>query len=242
MESVHRSWHERVGTLHCRRTNALTQRGWKALFLRRCGGHAANAVTLARVVLAIIVVTAAQFHFNEASLLLPVLIVLVFALDGIDGSIARWLNSASILGSFLDLAADRIVEFLFILLFTLNKAIPAWFPIIFYARIILSDSCRFYAYRTGRVAASGIELPSYVSQVVLHPISRTAYGTIKMAVFLFLFISNFTRPQLLDISWYSRVVFCGLVTTIALSLFRGFPIILRYGLGLARWWLSGRAA
>lgn len=192
--------------------------------------HAANAITCARVLLACGVVVAVGIPSLRSAASLPALIVLAFALDGVDGAVARKLGATSLLGSFFDIAADRIIEFLFILVFAHEGAIPLWFLLVFYIRVVLADVSRYYAFRTGRVGASGILLPGGFRPLVLHPISRTTYGAMKAALFAYLFLSTFTVPALQNTPSHDALVLSGLLAILAMSLARGLPIICRYGL------------
>ena len=81
-----------------------------------------NGITLLSVVLAAI---GAWFVWQQ-SILGPILFLLSFAMDGLDGAIARAKNLSSAFGAYLDGVCDRVVEF-FALLPFLFAPVPGLF-------------------------------------------------------------------------------------------------------------------
>lgn len=74
-------------------------------------------------------------------------IAIIFALDGVDGYIARRRNETSKLGEVLDTVADRIIENTFWIYFTTTGRLPLWMPIAVMPRGFITDSLqRFFGY------------------------------------------------------------------------------------------------
>lgn len=67
-------------------------------------------------------------------------IAIIFALDGVDGYIARRRNETSKLGAVLDTVADRIIENTFWIYFTTTGHLPLWMPIAVMPRGFITDS------------------------------------------------------------------------------------------------------
>jgi CDP-diacylglycerol--glycerol-3-phosphate 3-phosphatidyltransferase len=72
-----------------------------------------NLVIVVRVILAFLAVGLFLIPSLLAAAMAVVLTVLVIAMDGLDGYLARRLDLTSELGSVLDITADRIVEHIF---------------------------------------------------------------------------------------------------------------------------------
>lgn len=70
-----------------------------------------NDITLLSVALA----AAGAWYTYQLSLLGPVLFLLSFLIDGLDGAVARAKNLTSAFGAYLDGTCDRVVEFLALL-------------------------------------------------------------------------------------------------------------------------------
>lgn len=182
-----------------------------------------SAISLGRVLLTILLIT--EIDKLPAAMLFAAFIgvPIVFTLDAVDGILARRLNSQSLLGSFIDIAADRLVEFLFLQYFIRAGLIPLWFVVVFYGRIVLTDACRMCAFRMERVPATGILLPPRLRFLVLSKLSRSAYATLKGILFSVLLLTLHRGS-----SSVSLIEFGILLSVLFFSLLRAVPILVTY--------------
>ena len=72
--------------------------------------NTANIVSISRVFIAFIAIGLLFIETKAAYLWSTALTIIAFAMDGVDGYIARKYNQSSELGSVLDIMGDRIVE------------------------------------------------------------------------------------------------------------------------------------
>jgi phosphatidylglycerophosphate synthase len=189
----------------------------------------ANTLSVVRMMLAIGVICLTYEPIETSTYyLLQGLIVFAFLLDGVDGTVARRLGKSSQFGSFLDIFGDRVVEFVFIYRFFFAHLLPAWFPIIFYLRILLTDFCRYVAFGNAKVMPSGIYIPKRLRGLVLSPVSRILYGAIKMFLFIYLFaLLHFASIGFVSPGPYSLLL-VAMTSVICFSLLRAFPILYTY--------------
>lgn len=184
---------------------------------------APSAVSVLRVLLAATVIIFIS-RYPAATVLVAVLgIIVVFSLDAFDGVLARWLNSQTLIGSFIDIAADRAVEFIFLQHFVRAGLVPLWFGVAFYCRILMTDACRVLAFGMERVSASGIFLPARLRTLVLSKVSRTAYGALKGVFFGVLLLGEYRGHT--SLSSLERTIMFGVL---AFSILRASPILFTY--------------
>ena len=106
----------------------------------------ANTITLCRLLLTFVVIVLLGRH-RTLDIGLIATIGGIFALDGIDGYIARKRDETSKFGEVLDTVADRIIENTFWIYFTTIGHLPLWMPIAVMARGFMTDSLqRFWGY------------------------------------------------------------------------------------------------
>jgi phosphatidylglycerophosphate synthase len=182
-----------------------------------------SAVSAVRVFLAILLVIKAASRTEEILVAALLGVPIVFILDAVDGILARRLNSQTLTGSFIDIAADRLVEFIFLQHFIRAGLVPLWFVLIFYGRIVLTDTCRMRAFRMEKVSAAGILLPLPWRFFVLSKFSRSAYAALKGVLFSLLLLAIYrgdTSLSLLE----SGI----LLSVLAFSILRAIPILITY--------------
>ena len=98
-----------------------------------------NIITLLRFLLTFAVIGLFGVHRN-LDLMLIATILLLYALDTLDGYIARKRNETSKFGEAFDAVVDRIIENTFWIYFAVIGAIPVWVPIFVMARCFIKDS------------------------------------------------------------------------------------------------------
>lgn len=185
----------------------------------------ANLITLARFPLLILYLL--MLYSGQTSLLFWAvgLILLIVLMDGLDGLVARWRDETSLLGSVLDIAMDRTLEFVLWVVFADLDLIPVVVPIIVLTRGTSVDAVRAVGLRHGKVAFDQPAQP--LSRfLVASRFMRSGYGLVKAAAFamltLYLGLQGGSHPLLpavqvtaLTLTWLS-VAFC---------LLRGIPVL-----------------
>jgi len=105
----------------------------------------ANSITLSRLPLLVLIIVLLYQPLGNWRIVAAPLILLLIALDSVDGIVARRLGQTSILGSVLDIAADRTVEFLLWVVFADLGLIPIVIPLVVLTRGVFVDAIRAVA-------------------------------------------------------------------------------------------------
>ncbi len=191
----------------------------------------ANWITLSRLPLLLLYVL--MLFFGEVGLQLAgvPLILLLMLMDSVDGIVARRTNSTSLMGSVLDIAADRTYELVLWVTFASLRLIPVAIPLIVISRTTLTDALRSVGVGQGERAFDQ-HRSRLGNFLVASKWMRSSYGISKALSFaglnLGLALSKYppgspsfsAAPEVLRVfvalSWVS-VAFCVL---------RGLPVIL----------------
>jgi CDP-diacylglycerol--glycerol-3-phosphate 3-phosphatidyltransferase len=148
----------------------------------------ANLITIGRLLLLFAAV--AMIYRDPVGLALPamLLVVVVFAGDGLDGWVARKRRSASRLGAILDIAGDRVVETVLWMVFADLGVIPIWMPIAVVTRGALVDALRSVSYAEGMTAFGDQNMmrSPLTRWLTAGRFMRGLYGFAKAAGFVFL--------------------------------------------------------
>ncbi len=202
----------------------------------------ANLITLSRFVLLFPLIVMAYSAPPMWQLVVDApLLVLIVALDGLDGYVARKRNETSVFGSIFDVAIDRVVEnVLWIVLADLDL-VPIWVAILFIVRGSIVDSIRYAAISRGETAFGMMRSP-WGRLLVAGRFMRGFYGGIKMAAWGWIFL---TQPwsRLYPELWADWSVAVAAATSllvyasVILCLVRGAPVILEF---LAAQGISGK--
>lgn len=197
----------------------------------------ANLITLLRLLLLFVLVGMAYFAPPGWQLINPVLLLVVIALDGVDGYIARKRNETSVFGSIFDIAVDRVVEnVLWVVLADLNL-IPAWVALLFVTRGILVDSVRGHGITQGKTAFGMMETP-LGRFLVASRFMRGLYGAVKAITFAWIFLLQ-PLPTLYSAWWNANaqpmlaIADALVYASVALCLVRGVPVLVEFA--LAEW-------
>ncbi|MCZ6744033.1 MAG: CDP-alcohol phosphatidyltransferase family protein, partial [Alphaproteobacteria bacterium] len=112
----------------------------------------ANLITLVRFVLLFPLIVMA--YVAPPVWLLPSapLLILIFALNGIAGFVARTRDEATVFGSIFDVAIDRVVEIVLWVVLADLDLVPVWVAILFIVRGSIVDSIRYAAISKGETA------------------------------------------------------------------------------------------
>lgn len=191
----------------------------------------ANAITLLRLALLFLLVGMAYWAPPTWQLVDAPLLLLVIALDGLDGWVARRRGESSVFGAVFDIAADRVVEAVLWLVLADLGLVPIWVAIVFVTRGVLVDSIRY-----ARVAEGGgvFDMRSGLGRfIVAGRFMRGFYGTLKAVTFAWLLLLQ-PWPQLHPASWTAWAPALEAATAalvyacVALCLLRGAPVIAEF--------------
>ena len=197
---------------------------------RRCT-VLANAITVSRFPLLLISMLALYLGPAPVRLAGVALLFIGLMLDTVDGIVARKTGQTSLLGSVLDIAADRTYELVLWVCFADLRMIPAIIPLIVLVRTTLTDALRsigigkgvppFAQHRTalGRflVGSTWMRVGYAVSKVVTFCGLALAHAFSAFPV-----ATSMSRavPPMLDFLRVSAWV------TVAFCVLRGLPVIM----------------
>jgi CDP-diacylglycerol--glycerol-3-phosphate 3-phosphatidyltransferase len=196
----------------------------------------ANLITSLRLVLLFVLVALVYQAPADWQLLNAPLLLLIIALDGLDGYVARLRGEASAFGATYDIAADRVVEnVLWVVLADLDL-VPLWVAVVFIVRGSIVDAVRHAAMSRGETAF-GMMRSRLGRFLVASRFMRGFYGAMKAATFGWVLLLQ-PWPRLAPDLWVNWVETAGVVTaalvyvTVALCLLRGVPVLAESALAL----------
>lgn len=142
----------------------------------------ANVITSFRLLLTFVVIYLFKKHIylNIACIFM---IGFIFALDAVDGYVARKRNETTTFGAVIDIAADRIIENVLWIYFAVNNLIPLWMPIAVVTRGFLTDGVRSHALIDGKTPFEMMSTP-WTRALTSSRISRFFSGASKALAFI----------------------------------------------------------
>ena len=148
----------------------------------------ANLITIARLILLFVVIWMIYVGNIQVIEACMILIMIVFASDGLDGWVARKRGSTSSFGAVFDIAGDRIAENALWITFAHLDLIPVWMPLLVMTRGFLVDGLRSLSYAEGMTAfGSNNMMRSTLTQwLTAGRFMRGLFGWAKSAGFVFL--------------------------------------------------------
>lgn len=149
----------------------------------------ANVITLARLPLLALVIGLLYRPTSGPRLAAAGLVILLILMDTLDGVVARALKQESLIGSVLDIAADRTVELLLWVVYADLDLIPVVIPLLVIARGVFVDAVRSVAPARG-LTPFGLMRSQLGKFLVKSPWLRTPYGIAKAAAFCLLAIQH----------------------------------------------------
>lgn len=181
--------------------------------------NTANIVSLSRIFIAFVAIGLLFIPTTCAYVWALVLTIIAFAMDGVDGYIARKYNQSSELGSVLDIMGDRIVEASFWIVFAVMGLLPVWFPIVCVTRAFTTDSIRSVALSKGMTAFGDKSMQStaWGKFICSSKFMRISYAVAKVAAFVLLIFAKIpTLPvEIADTTMtvavvlsYIAIIFC----------------------------------
>ena len=198
----------------------------------------ANWITLSRYPILVINVLILYFGSTSVRLAGVALLFVGLMLDTVDGVVARKTGQTSLLGSVLDIAADRSYELVLWVVFADLGMTPVAVPIIVLIRTTLTDG--FRSMGVGQGTAPFAQHQTRLGRFLVgSPFMRTGYAVSKVVAFCGLALvqalggfpvdsaASLAVPPLVDalriVAWIA-VGFCVL---------RGIPVIVR---SMKRYW------
>jgi len=192
----------------------------------------ANLLTLIRFLLLFVLVAMAYEAPPVVQQIDVLLLILIIALDGLDGYVARKRGETSMFGSVFDIAVDRVVEnVLWIVLADLDL-VPIWVAIVFITRSLLVDTIRGHAAAQGKTPF-GMMRSGWGKFIVASRFMRGLYGAVKATAFGWLFFIQ-PWPSLYPELWsrwsgvFSDVSDTLVYLSVAICILRAIPVIVEF--------------
>lgn len=145
----------------------------------------ANLITLLRIPLLVVVVGLLYLPDPAPRVIAAFLNILLIVMDSLDGYIARRRGETSLLGSVLDIAADRTVELVLWVVYADLDLIPILVPLVVLARGTFVDAVRAVAPSRG-VSPFDLMRSKTGRFIVKSPLFRSTYAVAKGFAFFFL--------------------------------------------------------
>ena len=152
----------------------------------------ANIVSVTRIFVAYAAIACLYVQTTWAYIIALVLTIIAFAMDGLDGYLARKLNQSSEWGSVLDILGDRIVEVSYWIVFAVMGWINIIFPLICVARAFTTDGIRSVALSKGMTAFGDktMQSTSWGKFICASRFMRISYAVAKVMAFMLLIVVN----------------------------------------------------
>ena len=152
----------------------------------------ANIVSVSRIFVAYIAILCLYEKTTWAYILAFVLTAIAFAMDGLDGYIARKYNQSSEWGSVLDILGDRIVEVSYWIVFAVMGWINIIFPLVCVARAFTTDGIRSVALSKGMTAFGDKTMQStaWGKFICASRFMRISYAVAQVMAFMLLLVVN----------------------------------------------------
>jgi CDP-diacylglycerol--glycerol-3-phosphate 3-phosphatidyltransferase len=192
----------------------------------------ANLITLTRLMLLFLLVALAYWAPPQVQLVNAPLLILVIALDGVDGYVARRRGETSMFGSLFDIAVDRVVENVLWIVLGHLGLVPIWVAIVFVARGAIVDTIR-HAVASRGVSAFGMMQSPLGRALVSGRLMRGVYGTVKATTFAWVLFWQ-PWPELGPAVWaavapiVTPMTLALVCVSVALCVVRGVPVVIEF--------------
>lgn len=181
--------------------------------------NAANIVSVSRVFVAFAAIGLLFVYTTQAYIWAVILTIIAFAMDGVDGYIARKYNQSSKWGSVLDILGDRIVETSYWIVFAVMGWLSIIFPLICVTRAFVTDGIRSVALSQGMTAfgESSMQSTSWGKFICASRFMRISYAVAKVCAFVLLIVAyipdlniyaaGYIRTIAVVLAWIA-IIFC----------------------------------
>jgi CDP-diacylglycerol--glycerol-3-phosphate 3-phosphatidyltransferase len=187
--------------------------------------NVANLITVLRFPLLVVIVLLLYSGGTAGPLIGAPLIVALILMDSLDGFVARRRDEQTLIGSALDIAADRAVEIVLWVAYAQLRLILVAIPLTVVIRGALVDSIRTVALQHGQSAHSMMR-SSWGRWLVTSSAMRTSYGVVKAVAFVLLALALGLQTGG-HAAWYSVWTVASAVSwvAVALCIVRGLPVL-----------------
>lgn len=188
--------------------------------------NVANLITILRFPLLVMVVLLLYFGGTLGQLIDAFLVVVLILMDSLDGIVARRRREQTLIGSALDVAADRAVEIVLWVTYAHLGLVPMVIPLTVIIRGALTDSVRNVALQHGQSAHSMMR-SAWGRWLVASGYMRTGYGVAKAVAFTLLALALGLKTGG-HTAWYSVWGVASVVSWMALAfcIVRGLPVLI----------------
>ncbi|MEA3309131.1 MAG: CDP-alcohol phosphatidyltransferase family protein [Chloroflexota bacterium] len=186
----------------------------------------ANKITLSRIPLLFVILLLLYSPATWARQIAVPAILILILMDTLDGYLARKRGEESILGSVLDIASDRAVEYVLWVTFAQLGLIPLVIPVVILVRGTFVDAIRSVAPARGLKPFELLQSP-LGRFLVSSPWLRTPYAVIKVMAFALLAVVH--ALQNIGNSWGETLYLPAQIAAwvaVAFCLARGLPVLL----------------
>jgi len=188
--------------------------------------NVANLITILRFPLLVAIVALLYFGGAVGQVIDALLVIVLILMDMLDGIVARRRGEQSLIGSALDIAADRAVEVVLWVSYAHLGLIPVVIPLAVVVRGALTDAFRSVALRKGYSAHSMMR-SSWGRWLVASGYMRTSYAVVKAVAFTLLALTLGLKTAGY-VAWRSVGIAASSVSWMALGLcvVRGLPVMI----------------
>ena len=151
------------------------------------------------------------------------LTIIAFALDGLDGYVARKFHEESKFGALLDIMGDRIVENTYWILFAVMGWLNILFPLIAITRGFITDTIRSAAMEQG-LTPFGMQVSPVCKFITGSRFMRISYAVAKVLAFI-LIVAAYT-PTCPNSELILTIGYWAAVFAIVFCVVRGLPVVL----------------
>lgn len=151
-----------------------------------------------------------------------ILTIIAFALDGLDGFVARKFNEESKFGALLDIMGDRIVENTYWILFAVMGWINILFPLIALTRGFITDTIRSAAMEQG-LTPFGMQVNPICKFITGSRFMRISYAVAKVVAFVLLVAAKVPTCPHPDVIW--KLGYWSAIFAIVFCVVRGIPVV-----------------
>lgn len=187
----------------------------------------ANFITIFRIFLVFISAYLLFNHDLYSFIWALGLVIAAFALDGVDGWVARKFNESSKLGAVLDIMSDRIAENTFWVVFAVLGWLPVAFPIIALTRGFVVDGLRSVAMEQGYTAfgETSMQKDKWGYLICSSKFSRIAYAVAKLLAFLLFIVAYIPGLETVLSAKIEIIANISAIIAIEFCVVRGLPVI-----------------
>lgn len=188
----------------------------------------ANFITIFRVILMFIGVYLICAHLDNpiAGIWALIFTIVAFAMDGLDGYVARKFHEESKLGALLDIMSDRIVENTYWILFAVMGWISIIFPLIAITRGFITDTIRSAAMERGYTAFGKTTMQKNPICIFItsSKFMRISYAVAKVVAFVVIVAAKIPGCPHADVVF--NVGYWLAVIAIVFCVVRGLPVVI----------------